>query len=64
MPFYDTNENRKFYTRNGIHTSFVCKGKPTKDEKERKLLFAVPKNQKTLSIYLGSPSGECFSYSK
>ena len=35
---YGTNENRKFCTRNGIHTSFVRKGKPAKDEKERKLL--------------------------
>lgn len=35
---YGTNENRRFCTRNGIYTSFVRKGKPTKDEKERKLL--------------------------
>lgn len=35
---YGTNENRKFCTRNKIHTSFVRKGKPAKDEKDRKLL--------------------------
>ena len=35
---YGTNENRKFCTRNKIYTSFVRKGKPAKDEKDRKLL--------------------------
>ena len=35
---YGTNENRRFCTRNGIYTSFVRKGKPANDEKERKLL--------------------------
>lgn len=38
---YETNENRKFCTRNHIHTSFVRKGKAAKDEKERKLLRQV-----------------------
>lgn len=35
---YATNANRRFCTRNGIHTSFLRKGKPAKDEKERKVL--------------------------
>lgn len=38
---YATNENRKFCTQNRIYTSFVRKGKPAKDEKERKLLREV-----------------------
>lgn len=38
---YGTNENRRFCTRNNIHTSFVRKGKAAKDEKERKLLRKV-----------------------
>lgn len=35
---YATNANRKFCASKNIHSSFVRKGKPVKDEKERKAL--------------------------
>ncbi len=35
---YANNENRKFCTQYGIATSFVRKGRATKDEKLRKIL--------------------------
>jgi hypothetical protein len=38
---YATNDNRKFCTKNNIHTSFVRKGKAAKDEKEREILRDV-----------------------
>lgn len=38
---YGINANRKFYTKHEIYTSFVPKGRPAKDEKERKILRAT-----------------------
>lgn len=35
---YATNANRKFCTRHEIYTSFVRKGRPAKDEKQRNIL--------------------------
>lgn len=35
---YATNDNRKYCTGQGIHTSFVRKGRPASDEPQRKIL--------------------------
>lgn len=47
---YATNENRKFCTRNHIHTSFVRKGKAAKDEKERKLLRQILSSERATRL--------------
>jgi hypothetical protein len=47
---FATNENRKFCTRNGIYTSFVRKGKPAKDEKERKTLRKILSSERATRL--------------